>query len=175
LLKTENSVDSNNSVVNMKRSLEEPMSEPRKSSRSSLTETENTSSLKVIKKNRRDSEGQSKVATTSSKKTKPVAPGLTPAEYARQKASAKEWAVKEYQSEVSSTRLPPTQPIVAPQARAETATAVSRKTRKSVSISTIVPSPVARGVQAESVGVVNRPTTVIPTPLIKIERPRPHQ
>jgi hypothetical protein len=152
--------------VNMKRTLEEPMSEPRKSSRSTLTETENMSGLKVVKKNRRDSEGHPKV-----RKTKPVGAGLKPAvSYASQKAAAKKWAEEEFKSKVSSSSEPR---IIVPEERAKISPAVTRRTRKSVTISTIVPSPVARGVQAES--VIDRPTTVIPAPLIKIERPRHHQ
>ena len=158
----------------MKRSLEEPASEPRKSSRSSHTETENASSLKVVKKNRRDSEGQSGVATASSRTIKPVAASLTPAEsYARQKASAKQWADEEFKSKVSVKKSPHKQAIVAPETKAESVAAVTRKTRKSVTASTIVPPPAARGVQAES--GINKPTIVIKTPLIKIERPRPQQ
>jgi hypothetical protein len=155
----------------MKRALEEPMSEPRKSSRSSLTETENTSGLKVVKKNRRDSEGHSKVATASSRKTKPVEADLIPAlSFASQKASAMKWAKATLKSTVSSNSEPR---IIVPEERAQVAPAVTRRTRRSVTISTIAPSTVARGIQAES--VIDRPTTVIPAPLIKIERPRHHQ
>lgn len=158
----------------MKRSLEEPTSEPRKSSRSSHTETENASSLKVVKKNRRDSEGQPKVVSASSRATKLVAASLTSAEsYAKQKASAKQWAEEEFKSKVSPKKSPYKPAAVAPLPKAETVPAVTRKTRKSVSTSTNVPPPVARGVRAES--VINKPATVSQTPLIKIERPRPQQ
>ena len=158
----------------MKRSLDEPTSEPRKSSRASHIETETASSSKVLKKDRRDSEGHLEATSTSSRTIKPVAPILTPAEsYAKQKASAKRWAEEEFKKKATVPKSPAKPSIVALDAKAETLPAVTRKIRKSVTTPKVMPPSVAHAASVET--AIIRPVPTIRIPLIKIERPRPQQ